>query len=60
MEQFIYVMRKEDRDRLLKRGFNLLKEDEASSLWIFENDAGLDLQFEKNPPHMVFSDILSF
>ena len=60
MEQFIYVMKKEDRDKLLKRGFHLLKEDELSSLWIFENNAELDLEFAKDAPRYVFSDILSF
>lgn len=60
MEQFIYVMKKEDRDKLLKRGFQLLKEDELSSLWIFQNDTELDLEFAKDAPRYVLSDILSF
>lgn len=57
---FIYVMKKDIKDKLLKRGFHLLKEDEASSLWIFENNSELQFEFEEKCPHIVYSDILSF
>ena len=58
--QFIYVMKKELRDKLISRGFTLLKENEASSLWIFENHTELQFEYDEKCPHFVYSDILSF
>lgn len=57
---FIYVMKKGIKDKMLKAGFTLLKEDEASSLWIFSNSDELSFEFMEQCPHIVYSDILSF
>lgn len=33
--KFIYVATKEDRDRMLELGYNMLKADERNSVWVF-------------------------
>lgn len=57
---FIYVMKKDIANKMSKRGFNLVKEDELNSLWVFEADDTLKFSLEDDSPHVVFSDILSF
>ena len=56
----IYVMKKDIKDKMLKAGFTLLKEDEASSIWIFANNDELKFELAESCPHIVYSDILSF
>lgn len=57
--KFIYVMDKASKKMLTRRGYVLLKEDKANSIWVFENreetmfDLGLDCQY-------VLSDTLTF
>lgn len=36
-KKFIYVYKKEDKDRLIKLGFKLLKKDEKNGIWCFIN-----------------------
>ncbi len=60
--RFIYVMDKKGKKELLKKGFKLLKEDKANSIWVFENKymddvACFDLDVEC--PH-ILSDVLTF
>lgn len=60
--KFIYVMDEKARKELLKKGFALLKADEANSIWIFENkfaneEASFNLGFEC---FHVLSDVLTF
>lgn len=57
--KFIYVMDKKAADILLKRKFNLLKADEANSIWIFENEEPDNMEFSLDVPH-VLSDVLTF
>ena len=59
MSKFIYVFCKEGVRDLTKRGYNLLKEDEKNSIWVFENKNPDDIEFEVNY-QVVLSDVLSF
>ena len=36
MKRFIYVFSKEDRDKLVGRGYNILKDKEDEDIYIFE------------------------
>lgn len=56
--KFIYVFKKEDRDRLLSDGYVLLKEDDSNSMYVFE--AGDKLVFELTDMDFVYSDTLTF
>lgn len=60
--KFIYVMDKKSKRELLKKGFTLLKEDKANSIWVFENKYAGDaacFDLEVSCPH-VLSDVLTF
>lgn len=41
MEKFVYVFSKEARDKLLSKGYRLLKSDENNDTYVFENDASM-------------------
>ena len=56
--KFIYVFKKEDRDRLLSDGYVLLKEDDSNSIYVFE--IGDKLVFELTDMDFVYSDTLTF
>lgn len=66
--QFIYVMRQEDKDKLVTMGLRLIKENPAGSIWVFKNpDSESDtLTFATESAlayqniQYVLSDILTF
>lgn len=35
--RFIYVMKKEDKDKMVAMGYLLIKEDKRNLIWVFEN-----------------------
>lgn len=35
--RFVYVMKKEDKDKMVAMGYSLIKEDKQNNLWVFEN-----------------------
>ena len=35
--RFIYVMKKEDKDKMVEMGYLLIKEDKRNLIWVFEN-----------------------
>lgn len=56
--RFIYVMCSEHKDKLVKLGYKLLKEDKRNGVFVFENRE--EFEFEKlDIPH-VLSDTLTF
>ena len=34
---FVYVMSKEDKDKMLAMGYSLIKEDTRNGIWVFKN-----------------------
>jgi len=58
MGKFIYTIHSEARDRLLKLGYVLLKQDERNNIYVFENKPGVDLSFMDNG--YILSDTLTF
>lgn len=57
---FIYVMREQDKDVLLERGFQLLKVNSNNNVWVFKNTDTEELTFSAfDFPH-VLSDVLTF
>lgn len=57
-DHFIYVFSKQDKDELLALGFTLLKSNEKSDVYIFENDR--KLTFAIGDRRFLMSDILTF
>ena len=61
---FIYIMRDKDRDAMLNMGFELIKANEASSLWVFANKDTLDFALEDTLERAgipyILSDIMTF
>lgn len=60
--QFIYVMREQDKQKLLELGYELLKENTKNSIWCFT--AKSELVFSENDdlagiPH-IKSNVLTF
>lgn len=55
---FIYVMDTESRDKLLSLGFELLKENDTKSIWVFVNKR--ELNFDTVDVPCVVSDTLTF
>lgn len=45
MSKFIYVFTKEAHDDMVKRGYELMKEDRENGLWIFLNNDPDNLEF---------------
>ena len=35
--RFVYVMKKEDRDKMITMGYSLIKEDKQNHIWVFAN-----------------------
>lgn len=60
MAKFIYVFEKRAAKDLEKRGYELLKKDEQSQIWIFVNkdSEDMELKFAVNY-QMVLSDVIS-
>lgn len=58
MGKFLYVFTRQDRDKLLLQNYTLLKSDETSEIYIFENNG--ELRFDKNGVDAVLSDVLTF
>lgn len=58
MEKFIYVFTENSRDRLLSKGYRLLKEDEANNIFIFANTDSMS--FDLNGIIHLASDTLLF
>lgn len=54
---FVYVFSKDDKERLLAAGFELIKADESNGMWAFRNQESIacfdDLR-------CVVSDVLTF
>ena len=46
MKKFIYVFNKEDKEKMLKRGMTLLKNDERNSMYVFALTVSDDFSFE--------------
>ena len=59
MSKFIYVFTKEGKKDMEKRGYQLLKSDDANQIWVFANKDPECLEFEANY-QCVLSDTLSF
>lgn len=55
---FIYVTDKENRDKLIKLGYELLKGNDRIAIWVFKNKEGL--QFDVQDIKCVVSDTLTF
>lgn len=52
-------MDEKSKDTLLKKGYNLLKNDGENNIWVFENPHLDVLEFDLDVPH-VLSDVLTF
>jgi len=55
---FIYVMDTESRDKLVNLGYELLKENETKTIWVFVNKS--DQSFDAVDVPCVVSDTLTF
>lgn len=55
---FLYVMDTESRDKLLNLGFELLKENDKKTVWVFVNKS--DQTFDVVDVPCVVSDVLTF
>lgn len=55
---FLYVMDVESRDKLLHLGFELLKENDKKTVWVFVNKP--DQTFDSVDVPCVVSDVITF
>lgn len=53
MYAFIYVFDEKAMESLLKRNYRLLRKDEENNIWIFENSAPENYDFELEFPHIL-------
>ena len=58
MSKFIYVFDKKAVKDLLKRGYELLKEDEKNKIWVFANKDPEEVEFTTQY-QVVLSNVLS-
>lgn len=59
MGRFIYVFEERAKKDLMKRGYNLLKEDPENQIWVFENKDPGNIDFELHY-QCVLSNVMSF
>lgn len=61
---FVYVMSYEDKEKMLKLGFNLIKSDIANNIWVFENADVMTFETEDRISGagiaFILSDMLTF
>lgn len=57
---FLYVMDKESRDKLIKLGYELLKENDRGNIWIFTNNKNQTFDVVDADIPYVVSDTLIF
>lgn len=57
--KFIYVFDSSDKERLVKSGYKLLKEDSTNSIYVFESNTELSFA-EQGIEKYVFSNVLTF
>ncbi len=55
--KFAYVYSEDARDKLLMRGYELLKSDEYNHIYVFANDRAV---FDSSELSVLFSDTLTF
>ncbi len=55
---FIYVTDKKSKDKLVKLGYELLKGNDKTGVWVFKNRT--DKQFDSSEISYVVSDTLTF
>lgn len=57
-DHFIYVFSKDDRDELLAQGFQLLRSNDRSEVYIFRND--MEHKFALEAGRFILTDTLVF
>lgn len=57
--KFIYIFDNSDKERLVKSGYKLLKEDNINSIYVFESNTELSFA-EQGVEKYVFSNVLTF
>ena len=57
--KFIYIFDNSDKERLVKSGYKLLKEDNINSIYVFESNTELSFT-EQGVEKYVFSNVLTF
>lgn len=57
--KFIYIFNNSDKERLVKSGYKLLKEDNINSIYVFESSTELSFA-EQGVEKYVFSNVLTF
>lgn len=62
--RFVYVMKKEDKDKMVAMGYSLIKEDKRNNIWVFENKDVTTFASEDEITNagvsFVLSDMLTF
>lgn len=62
--RFVYVMKKEDKDKMVAMGYSLIKEDKRNQIWVFENKDVTTFASEDEITNagvsFVLSDMLTF
>lgn len=62
--RFVYVMKKEDKDKMVAMGYSLIKEDKRNHIWVFENEDVATFASEDEITNagvsFVLSDMLTF
>ena len=62
--RFVYVMKKEDKDKMVAMGYSLIKEDKRNHSWVFENKDVTTFASEDEITNagvsFVLSDMLTF
>lgn len=57
--RFIYVTRKEDKDKMVAMSFKLLSEDKRNHAWVFENKDTTSFAYEDELTNADVSFVLS-
>lgn len=57
---FIYATDIDSRDKLVRLGFTMLKNDEEHSMWVFVVDNTIHFENKDIPSQCIVSDVLTF
>lgn len=58
--KFIYIFTQEGYDDMVRRGYELLKEDRANGIWVFVNKDPEDMEFSDRNYNAVLSNVVTF
>lgn len=59
-KKFIYIFSADDKEKMLKAGYELCDYDKANNIWIFANSDTIDFSLQNNGIEYCYSSVMTF